>query len=526
MKVKNLVESVKNGDIVLPDFQRSFIWEPEDVRELLVSVLGNYFIGSMLILEHFRDDSPFALRLVEGVKRVNEGAKISPIVKILLDGQQRTTALFYALYEPDINLKYRKNPYKFYLDIGKALSENWDDAVIALNVADKRRFREVNNKKDIIPFRLFRDIAKLVERFKDDPWLGKIIELVNSFMNYEIHMISLPKDTDLEKIVETFERINRTGKPLSIFELLTARLFKHGINLREILSATQKKYEFVKFVNPEFILKVIVLIRGKEPKRRNILGLDAERFEEDWEKACQSLEYAVKRVTDIKNGYGVLDIRKWMPYSTMLVPLAVMIYFLKANKLESPENYRKIDSWYWISVFSNRYDQAVDTTSAADVTTLKRWFNDNDKIPDFVREFDAGTVDLNVEKQTSAIYRAVINLIVLAGALDFKTGNPPQFEKEKIQDDHIFPKSIYNCNLVTNKTLISTNTEKSNKLPSEYFKELLTKHGEKELKKILTSHLIPEDALSSLLEDNLESFVNKRKKAITDTIKEKSQFIL
>ena len=59
-----------------------------------------------------------------------------------------------------------------------------------------------------------------------------------------------------------------------------------------------------------------------------------------------------------------------------------------------------------------------------------------------------------------------------------------------------------------------------------HFKELLTKHGEKELKKILTSHLIPEDALSSLLEDNLESFVNKRKRAIIDTIKEKSQFIL
>ncbi|GAH92710.1 unnamed protein product, partial [marine sediment metagenome] len=45
--------------------------QPEDVRELLVSVLGNYFIGSMLILEHFKDDSPFALTLVEGVEKVN-----------------------------------------------------------------------------------------------------------------------------------------------------------------------------------------------------------------------------------------------------------------------------------------------------------------------------------------------------------------------------------------------------------------------------------------------------------------------
>ncbi len=67
MNVDQLLKDVFNGSIVLPDFQRSFIWEPEDVRELLVSVLGDYFIGSMLLLEHFKDESPFALRLVEGV---------------------------------------------------------------------------------------------------------------------------------------------------------------------------------------------------------------------------------------------------------------------------------------------------------------------------------------------------------------------------------------------------------------------------------------------------------------------------
>ena len=64
------MKDVCKGAAVLPDFQRHFVWEPEDVRELLVSVLGNYFIGSMLILEHFKDDSPFALTLVEGVEKV------------------------------------------------------------------------------------------------------------------------------------------------------------------------------------------------------------------------------------------------------------------------------------------------------------------------------------------------------------------------------------------------------------------------------------------------------------------------
>ncbi|RKX91709.1 MAG: hypothetical protein DRP84_11215, partial [Spirochaetes bacterium] len=86
MNVKNLVEGVYKGEIVLPDFQRSFVWEPEGVRELLVSVLGDYFIGVMLVLEIFKGDSPFALRLFEGVEKVNGAAKIQSIVKIILDG--------------------------------------------------------------------------------------------------------------------------------------------------------------------------------------------------------------------------------------------------------------------------------------------------------------------------------------------------------------------------------------------------------------------------------------------------------
>ena len=525
MNVEELMKDVCKGAAVLPDFQRHFVWEPEDVRELLVSVLGNYFIGSMLILEHFKDDSPFALTLVEGVEKVNRDARIQSIVKILLDGQQRTTALFYALYEPDLPLKNRKSPYKFYLDLEKALNEAWNDAVIAVNINDKRKFSEVNKKTDIIPFSLLQDFGILVNKFKDHPNLNEISKLVNNFMNYQIHIVSLPRDTDLEKIVETFERINRTGEPLSIFELLTARLYKHKIKLRAILETTKAKYRFLDYVTPEFILKTITLIRDKEPKRGNILKLDPQNFKEDWESATQSLEDAYKRVVDIKNGYGVLDFKKWMPYTTMLVPLASMLHFLKTNGLESPKNYEKIDAWYWISIFLNRYDQAVDTTSKSDLDAIIEWIDEENKIPEFTQSFDFDTIDLDVDKQTSAIYRGVISLIVPAGALDFKTGQPPQFGKERIQDDHIFPKSLYNRNLVTNRTLISTNAEKANKPPSEYFNERLKEHGDAKLKEILKSHLIPDDALESLLKDDLDGFLEKREEAIVNAAKEKVRLL-
>ena len=528
MKLIDLLKEVYKGSVVLPDFQRSFIWEPEDIRELLVSVLGGYFVGSMLLLELHKDESPFALRLIEGVREVNKDVQMQSIVKILLDGQQRTTALFYALYEPNIPLKGKRNPYKFFLDIEKALNEQWNDAAIAVN---DRRIEEIKKRNNIIPFSLFTDIGEVAKKFNGNSKFAEIISLVNNFQNYEIHIVSLSRGTDLEKIVETFERINRTGEPLSIFELLTARLYKYGIKLRDLLEKVKEDYEkfkkdneFVKFIPPEFILKVIALIRGKEIKRSKILELEPQDFEKDWEIACKALNSAYKRITDLKDGYGVLDFKKWMPYTSMIVPLAAMINYINKEGLETMNNYKKIDCWYWVSVFSNRYDKAVETTSANDYATLKKWINDDTKVPDFIRNFNLDETDLDVDKQSSAIYRGVINMIVLEGALDFKTGQPPQFNAEKIQDDHIFPKSVYNDNRIPNRTLISTNAEKSNRKPSEYFKQILNIHGEEVLKKILASHIIPSDALEDLLNENKENFINKRKKAIIECLKKKLNY--
>ena len=379
---------------------------------------------------------------------------------------------------------------------------------------------EIENNQDVIPLILFKNIGELSKKFRDHPDYEKIIDLANNFLNYDIHIVNLPIGTDLNKIVETFERINRTGEPLSIFELLTARLYKYKIKLRDLLEESKKKHSAINVIHPESILKVIALIRGKEPKRRNILELEPKNFEEDWKNACNSLENAYKRILDIKNGYGVLDFKKWVPYSTMIVPLAAMIHYVKKEKLENKSVYEKIDKWYWVSVFFNRYDQAVDTTSSDDFKAVKEWILNN-KIPEFIQKLNINEIDLDVDKQSSSIYRGIINLITLKGALDFKTGQPPQFEKNKVQDDHIFPKSIYKENKIANRTIISTNQNKIDKRPSEYFKERIKELGEEKVKSILFTHLIPPEALHHLLNDNLEEFIKVRKLAIINEIKRK-----
>ena len=106
------------------------------------------------------------------------------------------------------------------------------------------------------------------------------------------------------------------------------------------------------------------------------------------------------------------------------------------------------------------------------------------------------------------------------GALDFKTGQSPQFYKEKVQDDHIFPKSKYKVNSVINRTLISTNAAKGDLNPSKYFNERIKDYGREKLKEILSTHLIPENAIDDLLTDNINDFLKKRKEKILDKIKE------
>src|SRR5258708_242551 len=98
--VETLLKEVRDARVVLPDFQRSFVWNADQIRELLVSILGKYYIGTFLYMDMVTSESVFALRLVEGVEKVAPGVKMASLVTVILDGQQRTTSIFYALAGP------------------------------------------------------------------------------------------------------------------------------------------------------------------------------------------------------------------------------------------------------------------------------------------------------------------------------------------------------------------------------------------------------------------------------------------
>ncbi|RQW77760.1 MAG: DUF262 domain-containing protein, partial [Methanothrix sp.] len=68
----SFIQPIDDGEIVLPDFQRPFVWMRDDIKDFLVSILKGYFIGSFLFIDVDSENTPFAIRPIEGVKKTPE----------------------------------------------------------------------------------------------------------------------------------------------------------------------------------------------------------------------------------------------------------------------------------------------------------------------------------------------------------------------------------------------------------------------------------------------------------------------
>src|SRR4051794_20051674 len=111
VSLSTLIGRLKEGRFVIPDFQRDFEWTPQDVRDLMRSIFLDYYIGSLLLWKGTSEN--FAALACEPVYgRPNDGGRPEHIV---LDGQQRLTAMYYAFVAPEVPSPNRANRYLYFI---------------------------------------------------------------------------------------------------------------------------------------------------------------------------------------------------------------------------------------------------------------------------------------------------------------------------------------------------------------------------------------------------------------------------
>jgi hypothetical protein len=520
-RLVQMLDQLHTGEIALPDFQRSFVWAPDATRELIVSLIRGFPAGNLLFLQG--GSATFKARAAEEAP----GSQMQPSY-LILDGQQRLTSLYQALVGVGQS--------RFFLDVGGLLSGAEVDESVRVLPADRAQALSATEAQAtalVMPLSRVRDGDSIrwidsVVRARGDEDPDRVRSLlydvqqtyVEPLRDYAFPVTVLPESTELEAVCTIFETLNRTGKPLTTFELISARVFAGGLSLNDFWTAAKAEHPILEDfdVDPVYLLQVIALRLGARCKRSVILRLPADAIEREWEPAVSDMAAALSM---LRTQCGVL-VSKWLPYRPMLIPLAVAWREIaNATGPDQGAMRAKLIRWFWCASFTGEYESSSATLAERDSPVLRAWLIGG-ATPPVVQDFGWNPEKWRtVTARQQGLYRATMALTLSQAPRDFHTGAPltsDLIEEEKIDDHHVFPRAFLRDlgrgaenDSVLNHVLIDrlTNVRIGKNPPSRYLAEVRAVLGDG-LDAVLASHALPGEADSPLERDDFDAFLTWR----------------
>lgn len=253
---------LRDGRYVVPDFQREFEWMAWDVRDLVKSIFLDYYIGSLL--------------LWKGKKSNFSGLSCEPIYGftgnghpeyIVLDGQQRLTAMYYAFVAPGIKFPNHASRAIYSIKIDQFMSERYDEAFVyqwdSKSLQAKFSDQDALFADHIFPCsvigaggfelgnwvqsytKFWGDRAHSAE-FEGDSELAveakRHADNAKAFGDhlrgiveeYQISFIELDEDLEIDKVCDIFTQLNSKGVRLDAFDLMNALLKPKHLQLKHM----------------------------------------------------------------------------------------------------------------------------------------------------------------------------------------------------------------------------------------------------------------------------------------------------
>lgn len=560
----DLMKAVDNGAAQLPDFQRGWVWDDGRIKALILSVIHNFPVGAAMFLEYGNESIHFKHKPIEG-SGANPDKEPD---ELILDGQQRLTSLYNALYSKNpVHTKTDKGKEisrYYYLDIEKAMDPSADDEDIVVSIPATKQVtsdfgrkieldlstRQDEFKQKMFPLNIILDSveeqgwqneyyayyhydANIIQQFT-----GLFSKIITPTQKYAMPVILLDKETPKEAVCQVFENVNTGGVSLTVFELVTAIFAMDDFQLRKDWDERKEKYflgDLLNIVNATDFLTALTLLSSFKAggtvscKKKDVLALQLTAYKKYADDLCKGFSIA-DRLLQEERVFSSRD----LPYSTQLIPLAVICTVLmEENKIHTTTVKNMVKQWYWCGVFGELYGSANETRYANDITQVIKWITEDGDYPKTVTDFFfSPTRLLGLQSRQSAAYKGIMALILKNHARDFISGAEMDFSTysdEKIDIHHIFPKN--HCigqkydrskwNSIVNKTPISasSNREIGGVAPSAYLGKLERKGSVSplDLDSYLETHWIDHTMLRN---DDFQNFIIDRAKKLLKAIEQ------
>ncbi|MDZ7697756.1 MAG: DUF262 domain-containing protein [Deltaproteobacteria bacterium] len=481
MQISMILNYIDAGHMALPEFQRGYVWNRDQVRGFFDSLYRRHPVGGLLV---WVTESKTATHR-------GDGTLSAGVVKLLLDGQQRMTSL-YGVVRGRQPKFFDGNPNAF-----TDLRFNLENQTFAF-------YQPVKMKDDP----LWIDVTELMKKgteglgpfvsvLSNDPALApKVGEYVTrlsrllGIMDIDLHVEEVTgSDKNLDVVVEIFNRVNSGGTKLSKGDLALAKICADWPEARETMKAKLDEWVGAGYAfNLDWLLRSVNTVLTGEAKFQFLHDKNADEIQEALSRAGIQID---KCLNMISGRLGLDHDRVF--FSRFAVPVMVR-YLDQCHGSLSEQERDKLLFWFVQTGMWGRFSGSTESYIDQDLEAISGENGGLDRLLEQLRLWHGG---LRVESghftgwSLGARFYPVLYLLTRMGeARDWGTGLPLKAgllgKMNQLEVHHVFPKAeLYKrgykkpeVNALANFCFLTkeTNLNISNHLPQEYFPKIEEKH--------------------------------------------------
>lgn len=529
MKINELLDGIRKHDLFLPEFQREFVWSKDQAKQLMVSLVQGYPVGSLL---RWNTDQPPELK---NVKKLPDKFGM---IQVILDGQQRLTTLYMLItgeippYYKEVDIRTDPRDLYYNLDSGEFQyyqASRMKGSPLWCRVVDCFKSRKIN------VFKIAKQNAstdeeafELAQRY--DEHLNKL----RNISNIDLPIQTVLSYASLSNAIDIFDRVNSQGTKLTDAELALTHITGKWSDARRFMKAKIYDLRSQHFhFDLKFLTRALTGIVTNRALFHTIHDRPREELEKGWDKLKKILDFLVT----ILPGHAYIHSTADLSTTNVLVPIVV---YLSMHDAKFPKERALKHTIHWLYAAQTwaRYTAQTDQRLEHDISLVVReespWDELCNQIIDQRGRIEVKGNDLEGRGVQHPLHRMTLILAKEHGAVDWfnciPLGSTPQGQAYHIHNHHIFPQSVlykhgYDpdnhlhrkiINEIANRAFLTaeTNLSISAKLPEEYLPEVDSRYPG-----ALVKQFIPMDPLLWKVE-RFSDFLEARRELIAHKINE------
>lgn len=508
MKISEILNQIDLGSYALPEFQRGYVWNRDQVKKLMMSLYRGYPIGGLLIWVTRTDPT-----ITRGDGQLTPG-----VVNLILDGQQRITSLYGIIrghapkfFDGNANsfiglyFNIKEEYFEFYMATKMKDNPDWISVTELLQLGASNYIGQANPERRMFLFNYLDVLNKLNNIKETDLYISNVTG----------------EDKTIDVVVEIFNNVNTGGTKLNKGDLALAKICSMWPDARSEMKKYLKQLQSAGYYfSLEWLLRCVTVYMTGRPY---FAELDKYSID-DFKDALYKTEQMVGLCLDHIGSRLGLDHDRVLASKFAIATMIGYIHAQPSAKLDNA-HWNKLMYWYIHTFLWGRYASSTESKMAQDMNVIQ----EGEGVEGLLRLIRQQRGDLKLTPEdfwgwsTGARFYPLLYLLTrMNHAKDFGSGLELTHnllgKNSTLEVHHIFPKDIlYKAgksksivNSLANYAFLTkeTNLEISNRRPEEYMPYYAGKQPG-----ALESNWIPIDQELWKVE-NYEVFLQKRRELL------------